>query len=148
MTAHPSFKSLKAHFEKIREMHLRQLFADDPKRGERMTLEAVGLFLVYSKNRVTDETLRPSCNWQPSQACGHRCMFAAKINITEPLCFALALRFKRHQSSWQTKRGAQRAAVPDKMTDFQPRPQRHERPYRQTYSQRDQHRHRRVRQGR
>ena len=39
-------------------MHLRNLFADDPKRGERMTAEAVGLFLDYSKNRVTDETLK------------------------------------------------------------------------------------------
>ena len=39
-------------------MHLRKLFADDPRRGERMTAEAVGIFLDYSKNRITDETLK------------------------------------------------------------------------------------------
>ena len=51
-------KSLAAHHQRIRELHLRQLFADDPKRGERMTAEAVGLYLDYSKNRITDETLK------------------------------------------------------------------------------------------
>src|SRR6202035_5151202 len=43
---------------KARGLHLRKLFADDPKRGERMTAEAVGLFLDYSKNRITDETVK------------------------------------------------------------------------------------------
>ncbi len=57
LTARPSWKSLKAHQEKIREVHLRKLFADDPTRGERLTAEAVGIYLDYSKNRVTDETL-------------------------------------------------------------------------------------------
>ena len=51
------WKALAAHFEKLRQLHLRQLFADDPKRGERLTVEAAGLYLDYSKNRVTDETL-------------------------------------------------------------------------------------------
>jgi len=57
LTARPSWKLLKAHQEKIRELHLRRLFADDPTRGERLTAEAVGIYLDYSKNRVTDETL-------------------------------------------------------------------------------------------
>jgi glucose-6-phosphate isomerase len=52
-----AWKSLQAHYKRIRELHLRELFADDPKRGERMTAEAAGLFLDYSKNRITDETL-------------------------------------------------------------------------------------------
>jgi glucose-6-phosphate isomerase len=52
-----AWKALQAHYKKIRELHLRDLFADDPKRGERMTSEGVGLFLDYSKNRVTDETV-------------------------------------------------------------------------------------------
>jgi glucose-6-phosphate isomerase len=47
-------EGLEAHHGKIRELHLRNLFADDPKRGERMTAEAVGIYLDYSKNRVTD----------------------------------------------------------------------------------------------
>ena len=52
-----AWKGLAAHYDKIRELHLRKLFADDPKRGERMTAEAVGLYLDYSKNRITDDTL-------------------------------------------------------------------------------------------
>src|ERR1700693_746075 len=53
-----AWKDLRTHYKKVRELHLRKLFAEDPKRGERMTAEAVGLFLDYSKNRITDETLR------------------------------------------------------------------------------------------
>src|SRR6185312_1254562 len=54
----PAWKSLAAHYPKVRDMHLRRLFADDPARGERFTAEAVGFYLDYSKNRVTDETLK------------------------------------------------------------------------------------------
>src|SRR5690348_17864696 len=57
LTSRPSWKALQAHQEKMRDVHLRTLFADDAKRGERMTAEAAGIFLDYSKNRVTDETL-------------------------------------------------------------------------------------------
>jgi len=53
----PAWKALAAHHEKVGRLHLRQFFADDPSRGERMTAEAVGVYLDYSKNRVTDETL-------------------------------------------------------------------------------------------
>src|SRR5262245_54165819 len=53
----PAWKALAAHREKIGESHLRKLFADDPKRGERLTVDAVGIYLDYSKNRVTDETI-------------------------------------------------------------------------------------------
>src|SRR5579863_5888811 len=53
-----AWKSLRAHYEQLRGLHLRQLFAADPKRGERLTAEAAGIFLDYSKNRITDETLR------------------------------------------------------------------------------------------
>jgi glucose-6-phosphate isomerase len=52
-----TWKDVGAHYKKIRDVHLRQLFADDPKRGQRLTVEALGLFLDYSKNRITDETL-------------------------------------------------------------------------------------------
>jgi hypothetical protein len=53
-----AWAALASHAQSISKVHLRQLFADDPKRGQRMALEAVGLYLDYSKNRVTDETLR------------------------------------------------------------------------------------------
>ncbi len=58
LTKRKAWKALQTHYKKVRELHLRNLFADDPKRGERMTAEAVGLFLDYSKNRVTDETVK------------------------------------------------------------------------------------------
>src|SRR5262249_48217611 len=54
----PAWKALESHFPRVRERHLRELFADDPGRGERLTAEAVGLYLDYSKHRVTDETLK------------------------------------------------------------------------------------------
>src|ERR1700751_4492148 len=81
----PTWKALVAHHQKIRELHLRKLFADDPKRGERMTSEAVGLYLDYSKNRVTDETIQLLL--QLAEECGLRSridsMFRGeKINIT------------------------------------------------------------------
>ena len=57
-TRRPAFKALSAHYKQIRGTHLRKLFADDPKRGERFTSEAVGIFFDYSKNRITDETLK------------------------------------------------------------------------------------------
>ena len=57
-TERPAWKALAAHHKQVQKLHLRQLFAADPKRGEQMTAEAAGLFLDYSKNRVTDETLK------------------------------------------------------------------------------------------
>src|SRR5262245_28391201 len=53
----PAWAALQAHHKRIAPLHLRKVFADDPKRGERLTLEAAGIYLDYSKNRVTDETL-------------------------------------------------------------------------------------------
>jgi len=53
----PAWAALQAHQKRVASMHLRKQFADDPKRGERLTLEAVGIYLDYSKNRITDETM-------------------------------------------------------------------------------------------
>ena len=58
ITETPEWRALDAHFEEMRDVHLRDLFAADPQRGERLTVEADGLYLDYSKNRITDETLR------------------------------------------------------------------------------------------
>ncbi len=58
LTARAAWKALEAHAERMRGIHLRTFFAEDKGRGTRMTAEAAGLFLDYSKNRVTDETLR------------------------------------------------------------------------------------------
>jgi glucose-6-phosphate isomerase len=82
----PAWKALEDHHKKVRESHLRDLFSADPKRGERMTAEAVGLFLDYSKNRITDETLK--LLYQLAEESGLRARTEAmfrgeKINITE-----------------------------------------------------------------
>jgi glucose-6-phosphate isomerase len=82
----PAWKALETHYSAARELQLRQLFADDPKRGERLALEAVGLYLDYSKNRVTDETLKLLL--QLAEECRLRARIDAmfggeKINITE-----------------------------------------------------------------
>jgi glucose-6-phosphate isomerase len=58
ITGTPEWKALGEHYEQVQRAHLRELFADDPKRGEAMTLEVDGIYLDYSKNRVTPETIR------------------------------------------------------------------------------------------
>ncbi len=57
-TRRPAWKALAAHYKQVREIHLRKMFADDPTRGERFTAEAAGILLDYSKNRITEETLK------------------------------------------------------------------------------------------
>lgn len=54
----PAWKELQAHHREIGTRHLREFFAEDPARGERLWLEACGLYLDYSKNRATDDTFR------------------------------------------------------------------------------------------
>jgi glucose-6-phosphate isomerase len=58
LTERPAWRALTAHFGSIKNLHLRQLFAEDPRRGERFVAEAAGIYLDYSKNRITGETLR------------------------------------------------------------------------------------------
>jgi glucose-6-phosphate isomerase len=86
LTARQSWKALQAHQEKIREVHLRTLFDDDPRRGERLTAEAAGIHLDYSKNRVTDETLALLRRLAEESGLRERidAMFRGdKINLTE-----------------------------------------------------------------
>ena len=81
-----AWKDLGTHYKKFKEVHLRQLFADDPKRGVRMTAEALGLFLDYSKNRITAETLNLLLKLAEESRLRERidAMFGGeKINITE-----------------------------------------------------------------
>ncbi len=86
LTQLPAWQALEQHFLQVRDLHLRQLFADDPKRGERLAVEALGIYFDYSKHRITDETLRlllelaKESNLQARIAA----MFAGeKINVTE-----------------------------------------------------------------
>ena len=81
-----AWQALAAHHESVSKVHLRQLFADDPKRGQRMVVEAAGLYLDYSKNRVTDETVRLLLALADQSGLRARieAMFRGdKINITE-----------------------------------------------------------------
>jgi glucose-6-phosphate isomerase len=58
LTQRPAWQALEAHYQDVKNLHLRTLFADDPARGERLTAEALGIYFDYSKHRITDETLR------------------------------------------------------------------------------------------
>ena len=124
LTKRPAWKALTAHYKKTRELHLRELFADDPKRGERMAAEAAGLYLNYSKNRVTDETLK--LLFQLAEESGLRgridAMFRGeKINITENRAVLhVVLRAPRGASIVVDGENVvpQVHAVLDKMADF------------------------------
>jgi glucose-6-phosphate isomerase len=81
-----AWKELSAHYDQIRDTHLRDLFATDPRRGERLTLDACGIYLDYSKNRVTYDTIRMLLQLADESGLRERidAMFAGeKINVTE-----------------------------------------------------------------
>lgn len=86
LTQRPAWHALEQHYQQIREMHLRELFASDPQRGERLHAEAVGLYFDYSKHRITSETVRLLL--QLAEECGVQerrdAMFRGEaINVTE-----------------------------------------------------------------
>jgi glucose-6-phosphate isomerase len=86
LTQRKAWKGLADHYDKVRDVHLSALFIDDPQRGERMTIEAAGLYLDYSKNRVTDDTLKLLVQLAEESGLRERidAMFNGdKINITE-----------------------------------------------------------------
>src|SRR5947208_15158323 len=81
-----AWTALQSHHKTVAKLHLRQLFDDDPKRGERMTAEAAGIYLDYSKNRITDKT--PDLLFQLAEQRGLRSKIDAmlsgdKTTITE-----------------------------------------------------------------
>jgi glucose-6-phosphate isomerase len=86
LTKRKSWKKLQTHYKKISTVHLRDLFAGDPQRGERMTAEAADIFLDYSKNRITDDTIKLLVGLaEESGLCSRiEAMFRGdKINVTE-----------------------------------------------------------------
>ena len=124
LTRRKAWKALQTHYEELRGLHLRKLFADDPKRGERMTAEAAGIFLDYSKNRITDETVKLLI--QLAEESGLRSQIDAmfrgeKINFTEKRAVLhVALRAPKGASIVVDGENVvpQVHAVLDKMTDF------------------------------
>ena len=86
LTKRPAWKALAAHQKKIKSLQLRKLFAADPKRGQRLAIEAAGLFLDYSKNRIVDQTVKLLLQLANQSGLRERidAMFSGeKINITE-----------------------------------------------------------------
>jgi glucose-6-phosphate isomerase len=102
LTRLPAWKALETHYPKIRKLHLRKLFADDPKRGERMAVEAVGIYFDYSKHLITGETLRLLLQLAEESGLRTRvnAMFRGeKINVTEKRAVLhVALRAPESQS--------------------------------------------------
>ncbi|MEJ2477383.1 MAG: glucose-6-phosphate isomerase [Desulfobacterales bacterium] len=119
-----AWQALVAHYPKVRDLHLRKLFADDPKRGERLAAEAVGIYFDYSKHRITDETLRLLL--QLAEEAGLRARIDAmfrgeKINVTEKRAVLhVALRSPKGHSIVVDGEDVvpQVHAVLDKMADF------------------------------
>jgi glucose-6-phosphate isomerase len=124
LTKLAAWKALEAHYPTIRELHLRTLFADDPRRGERLTAEAVGIYFDYSKNRITDETVRLLLQLAEESGLRSRidAMFRGeKINVTEKRAVLhVALRAPKGQAIVVDGEDVvpQVHAVLDKMADF------------------------------
>ncbi|HEY8884148.1 MAG TPA: glucose-6-phosphate isomerase, partial [Chloroflexota bacterium] len=124
LTQRPAWQALQAHYQAIRSFHLRDLFTDDPQRGERFAVEAEGLYVDYSKHRITDETMRLLL--QLAAECGLReridAMFRGdKLNPTENRAVLhVALRAPRSQSIVVDGEDVvpQVHQVLDRMTDF------------------------------
>ena len=127
LTQRKAWKALQNHYKKVRALRLRDLFSEDLGRGERMTAEAVGLFLDYSKNRITDKTLKLLIRLAEESGLESRidAMFRGdKINVTEKRAVLhVALRAPRDASILLDGKNVvpEVHAVLDKMADFSER---------------------------
>jgi glucose-6-phosphate isomerase len=121
---HPTWKALAAHYLQTKGVHLRELFAKDPRRGERLAIEAAGIYLDYSKHRITDETL--DLLLQLAELSGLRARIDAmfggeKISTSEKRAVLhVALRAQKGQSILVDGEDAVPGvhAVLERMTDF------------------------------
>jgi len=120
----PAWQALQAHYEAIRNRHLRELFAEDPQRADKFSLDALGILLDFSKNRITDETLRLLLELSDQSGLRERidAMFRGeKINITENRAVLhVALRAPRDEAIYVDGKNVvpEVHKVLDKMTDF------------------------------
>ena len=119
-----AWKALEAHHRKVQKLHLRKLFTEDCERGKRFAIEAAGIYLDYSKNRITDETIKLLL--QLAEECGLRARIDAmfqgeKINLTENRAVLhVALRASKSASIFVDGEDVVPTvqAVLDKMADF------------------------------
>ena len=148
-----AWRALEAHHASMSGQRLRDLFSDDPTRGERMTAEAAGVFLDYSKNRINDETLKLLI--ELAEQSGLRAKIEAmfrgeKINVDgksrRPACRPSRPERRDHNRRWRERRdaGPRRARQDGRLRSTRPK-RSVERPQRRTHSQRRQYRHRRLR---
>jgi glucose-6-phosphate isomerase len=120
----PAWTLLEKHYQKLKAVHLRQLFADDRERGQRLAIEAAGLYLDYSKNRITDETLRLLLQLAHESGLRDRidAMFRGdKINVSEKRAVLhVALRAPREATIMHEGRNVvpEVHAVLDRLADF------------------------------
>ena len=120
----PAWVSLEQHYRTMRDVHLRQLFAEDPRRGDRLAVEAAGIYLDYSKNRITDDTLRLLLQLADESGLRERieAMFRGdSINVSENRAVLhVALRAPRGASIIHEGRNVvpEVLAVLDNLTDF------------------------------
>lgn len=124
LTQRPAWKALTVHYKQIQKLHLRKLFADDVKRGQKFSVETVGLFLDYSKNRITDKTLKLLLQLANESGLRRKidAMFSGeKINVTENRAVLhVALRAPKGASILVDGKNVvpEVHAVLDKMTEF------------------------------
>ena len=154
LTQRPAWKALLAHHAQVKDLHLRSLFAEPGQRGERLTAEGGGLYLDYSKNRVTDETLRLLVELADdagaARAASTRCS-AARRSTSPRSARCCTSRCARPAGASIVVDGENVVpdvhAVLDRMAAFADRVRsgRVEGPHRQAHPQRRQHRHRRLR---
>jgi glucose-6-phosphate isomerase len=127
ITQRLAWKDLTVHYKKIQKLHLRELFADDPKRAEHLTIEAAGLYLDYSKNRITGQTLKLLLQLAKESDLSGRiaAMFRGeKINVTENRAVLhVALRATKGETIFVDGKNVvpEVHAVLDKMADFSDR---------------------------
>src|SRR6266508_3800630 len=124
LTQRPAWQALATHYQEIRDVHLRTLFAADPRRGERFAIEAEGIYLDYAKHRITDDTIRLLVALAEESGLRERIdamLRGEKINTTENRAVLhVALRAPRGQSIVVDGRDVvpEVHAVLDKMADF------------------------------
>jgi glucose-6-phosphate isomerase len=132
LTESPAWGALRQHYEKIKDLHLRELFDDDPKRGTHFSVEGAGVYLDFSKNRITDDTVRLLVALAKERGVTERrdAMFRGeKINLTEGRAVLhVALRAPKGASIVVDGENVvpQVHAVLDKMADFSNRIRRGE----------------------
>lgn len=123
LKSYPEWKVLKAHFDQIKDVHMRTLFAEDAERGKRFTLEAGDLFIDYSKNRVNAETVKLCSRWRKRSIFGSRSMTCFRVarstrRRTARFCISHCAIDRTRRSRWTARTSCPRSTRFEKMAGF------------------------------